>query len=446
MINTSKSMPRTSRLSDEEIARLPPPGLAIPSDFQFSPDGTHLAFLWSEDSSRKSSLWVTRIADGVTTCTISADTGFQSDTQMSKEALMERERKRQLRSGVWSFAWSGRGATLIVPAPGKLIAHDVHTGVQRVLLESATFSNARLSPDGTRVAFTDQRELWCTEIGDADGPLPAPRKLTTSASETAFSGIPEFVAQEELGRKRQHVRDGATSRQHDERAVLDRLARTQPSIQRDRRPEGRAVDAIGVVDLIGLAIANRLVDGRDRTRELVAVDTGLQVQHTDRIVGSGRAVLGQPCIGLVARQALQGSEHQHPQHRLAARPDARLQQLRAPLVVGEKQGVQATAQISIDLRPHGIELCGVDAAALVRETFVQAAARPRGCRGAVVEECNAVHGQIERASGIGGQHRCGPRPAAVRTELVEVTWCTHAASTSSARTGVVGVVAEFEWS
>src|SRR5688572_27862051 len=181
VINTSKSMPRTTRLSDEEIARLPPPGLAIPSDFQFSPDGTHLAFLWSEDSSRKSSLWVTRIADGVTTCTISADTGFQSDTQMSKETLMERERKRQLRSGVWSFAWSGRGATLIVPAPGKLIVHDVHTGVQRVLLESATFSNARLSPDGKRVAFTDQRELWCTEIGDADGPLTTPRKLTTSA-------------------------------------------------------------------------------------------------------------------------------------------------------------------------------------------------------------------------------------------------------------------------
>jgi dipeptidyl-peptidase-4 len=191
-------MPRTTRLSDEEIARLPPPGLAIPSDFQFSPDGTHLAFLWSEDSSRKSSLWVTRIADGATTCAISADTGFQSDKQMSKEALMERERKRQLRSGVWSFAWSGRGATLIVPAPGRLIARDVHSGQERVLLESPTFSNARLSPDGKRVAYTDQRELWCADI-DAGADVK-PRQLTHSQSATAFSGIPEFVAQEELGR------------------------------------------------------------------------------------------------------------------------------------------------------------------------------------------------------------------------------------------------------
>lgn len=192
-------MPRTTRLSDEEIARLPPPGLAIPSDFQFSPDGTHLGFLWSEDSSRKSSLWVTRIADGVTSCAISAETGFQSDTQMSKEALMERERKRQLRSGVWSFAWASRGATLIVPAPGKLVANDVHNGTERVLLESPTFSNARLSPDGRRVAFTDKRELWCAEI-DATGHLPAPRQLTCSKSSTAFSGIPDFIAQEELGR------------------------------------------------------------------------------------------------------------------------------------------------------------------------------------------------------------------------------------------------------
>lgn len=193
-------MPRTTRLSDEEIARLPPPGLAIPSDFQFSPDGTHLAFLWSEDSSRKSSLWVTRLADGATACAIDADAGFQSDMQMSKEALMERERKRQLRSGVWSFSWAPRGATLIVPAPGRLIAHDAHTGVQRVLLESPAFSNARLSPDGKRVAFTDQRELWCCEVAEPGAPRPAPKRLTHTASATVFSGIPEFVAQEELGR------------------------------------------------------------------------------------------------------------------------------------------------------------------------------------------------------------------------------------------------------
>ena len=202
------------------------------------------------------------------------------------------------------------------------------------------------------------------------------------------------MAQEQLGRQRQHMRDRLPVGQRDERTVVDGLACTQPPVERCRRAEGRTVHAVRVVDLVGLAGADRLMDRLDRVHELGAVDAGLQVHHAGRIIGAGRVALGEPGIDVVARQALQAAKHQDPKRRRVARPDTGLQQLRAPFVVRQQDGVQAGALVGLHLSPHRVEAGRVDAPVLALEPLVQAAGGPRGGRGTVVQQRVAAHDEL----------------------------------------------------
>ncbi|HEY4183654.1 MAG TPA: alpha/beta fold hydrolase [Polyangia bacterium] len=185
------------------MARVPYPGLAMPGDIQFSPDGTHVAFLWSEDGSLNSGLWVTSVADGQTRCVVPPSEAALSDEQRSSEAQLARERRRQLRVGVDTVSWGPFGATLFVPAPGRITAYDVRAETATVVLRSEGVESFKLSPDGGRIAFTQGGDLWCLDLAPMPRSVAAPgqpRRLTTSATETIRCGVADYISQEELGR------------------------------------------------------------------------------------------------------------------------------------------------------------------------------------------------------------------------------------------------------
>ena len=175
-------------------------------------------------------------------------------------------------------------------------------------------------------------------------------------------------------------------RQRDERAVGYWLVRAQLPVQRHRRAVSLAVEAIGVVDLVGFAVADRLVNARYRLRERGPVDARLQGHCTG---GVGRAGLrGEPGIDRVARQVRQPLEHQNAQRRRVVGREPRvprLQQLCAPFVVGQQHRVQAGAQVGIDARPHRIELRRLKAAVHANVVLVEPAARAL-IRGSTVVE------------------------------------------------------------
>ncbi|EWS58085.1 hypothetical protein Y694_04010 [Methylibium sp. T29-B] len=211
------------------------------------------------------------------------------------------------------------------------------------------------------------------------------------------------MADEQLRRARQHVCDAArghlVGRQRDEGAIGHRLARTQPAVERDRRAVGLEVQPVGVVDLVGLAGADGLVDVADRGVEGGAVHAGLHVQRAGR-ARLGRALpRGQPVPGLVGRQPPQFAEHQYAQRGPGVAGAATgLQQLRAPFVVGQQHRVQAGALVGLDRAPHRVERGRILAAVRPHMVRVEPAARPLRGRRAVVQQRKGLHVVAHRHS------------------------------------------------
>ncbi|HEX3772262.1 MAG TPA: prolyl oligopeptidase family serine peptidase [Polyangiaceae bacterium] len=173
--------------------------MAAPGEFRFSPEGTHVAFLWSEEGTLSLGLWVMETQGGRTWCALRPADAFKSNEQFSSDASLARERRRRYSLGVDSFAWAPRGRTLLVPTPGRLLAHDLDAGTTRVVLEGSQFSNHRLSPDGKHLAFTSSDALWVAAMSD-EGAALEPRRLTPPTAPAVRSGVAEYIAQEELGR------------------------------------------------------------------------------------------------------------------------------------------------------------------------------------------------------------------------------------------------------
>jgi dipeptidyl-peptidase-4 len=188
-----------TRLSVEDISRLPLPGTDIPGDVTFTPDGGALTYLQSGDLSLVRSLWRHDLASGERRVLAGPTPEASHEDALGLEEHLRRERKRTDELGVTEFAWASSAAvpTLLVPIAGRVfvaVGDEALTGV-RPLPGVKGASAAVLSPDGRRVAFVREGDLWVTSLDGA-----APRRLTSDAEPGVFNGLADFVAAEELDR------------------------------------------------------------------------------------------------------------------------------------------------------------------------------------------------------------------------------------------------------
>ena len=171
--------------------------LGRPTALRFTPDGGQLFFLRSgaRDSTRR--LYV---FDTVTASTRELITPEQVlggvDETLSKEEKARRERLRMTAKGFTRFDLTRDGKTLLLPLSGKLFALDLATQKLRTLDDGAKPAlDAQLSPDGSRVAFVRDYDLYVRDLESAKE-----TRLTRGGSEALQHGLPEFVAQEEMAR------------------------------------------------------------------------------------------------------------------------------------------------------------------------------------------------------------------------------------------------------
>ena len=171
--------------------------LGRPTALRFTPDGKQLFFLRSgaRDATRR--LYV---FDTTTTTTRELITPQQvlglADEVLSKEEKARRERLRLTAKGFARFDLTPDGKTLLLPLSGKLFAYDLGTQKLRTLDDGTKPAlDARLSPDGSRVAFVRDYDLYVRDLKTAKE-----TRLTQGGSEALQHGLPEFVAQEEMGR------------------------------------------------------------------------------------------------------------------------------------------------------------------------------------------------------------------------------------------------------
>jgi dipeptidyl-peptidase 4 len=192
-------MVRRRRLTLEEVARRPEPGLDAPSSAVFAPDGRSITYLWSATGSLVQSLWRHDLARGERTEIAIPRPETTREETLSRADHLERERSRTTALGVTAFAWATDAPkpTLLVPMSGRLFVawgEEAETGVHEVAGVRGAHGPL-LSPDGSLVSCTIEGDLHLVPVRGG-----APRRITHDAQPGVFNGLAEFVAAEELDR------------------------------------------------------------------------------------------------------------------------------------------------------------------------------------------------------------------------------------------------------
>ena len=169
-----------------------------------TPDGLEVLFLRSQARSSWHDLFSLNAANGETRCVCTAAQlrGQQAET-LTEEEKARRERQRITDTGLTSFEISPSGQWILLPLSSALYLFERSSGKSVSLLpsEHPPAMDARFTPDGNGVGFVSQHNLWLIELPKAiDDPLANPRPLTTEGTAERFCGLPEFIAQEEMGR------------------------------------------------------------------------------------------------------------------------------------------------------------------------------------------------------------------------------------------------------
>jgi len=185
-------------ISIEQVAKYPRPGMAVPGVVRFTPDNKAVTYVFSAEGNLIRSLWRYEIATGERRIIAGPPAASTSEAQLSREEELRRERARLRDLGVtnYEFAAKAERETLLIPGGGKLLA-AIDGGEPAEVPGCDGALDPRLSPDGTRVAFVRDNEVWV-----ADVPGGMPRQLTAGAGDALTNGVAEFIAAEELDRDR----------------------------------------------------------------------------------------------------------------------------------------------------------------------------------------------------------------------------------------------------
>ncbi|MCE9637612.1 MAG: S9 family peptidase [Planctomycetes bacterium] len=186
----------------EDVARYPLPGYALPTAYRFSPDDRTLTFLASPEDGLRLALFGMDPETGVRRILLDPRDGGVREGQVSLEEALRRERLRQRSVGVTSYQWADRdsaaGLRMLVPLGGALLVKDGPDAPARELIPAGgpPAIDARLSPDGSHVAFVRDAELYVVSASGGE-----PRQVTSGARGTGrTNGLAEYVAQEEMHR------------------------------------------------------------------------------------------------------------------------------------------------------------------------------------------------------------------------------------------------------
>jgi dipeptidyl-peptidase-4 len=263
----------------EEVAKLPPPGAAIPTAIAFSPDDTAVTFLHSADASLRRELYAVDVATGRRSLVLAPAEGGDTEETLSPEEKLRRERRRDLGVGVTTYAWSEEGDLLLVPLQGAVHVKNGIGGTWRQLVADAGAGDdadhptldPRPSRDGSAVAFVRDAEVYVVDAGGGD-----PVQVTAGARAVGrTNGLAEFIAQEEMGRATGYwwSRDGRylAFAEVDETHIppfrIGHLGTARPAEEEHRYPfagHDNAVVRLGVVPCTGGAPVWLDLGGADR--------------------------------------------------------------------------------------------------------------------------------------------------------------------------------------
>ncbi len=178
------------------VAKRPAPGTVVPGGIEYTHDGKAVVYLKSEANSLDRVLWRAD-SDGKTPPRVVArppGTG-NTDANVSPEEALRRERMRQVDTGITSAVRAERADVTVFPLNGDLYLQRGPGPLERLTETEAPEIDPRPSPDGTRVAFVREKELYVLDLASKKE-----TRLSQGATETVSHGLAEFMAQEEMDR------------------------------------------------------------------------------------------------------------------------------------------------------------------------------------------------------------------------------------------------------
>jgi dipeptidyl-peptidase-4 len=171
--------------------------LGRPVDAHPTPDGKSVLFLRAKPRQPTLSLFEFDVATGQSREILTPEQLLKGvEEQLSPAERARRERMRVSTRGFTGYQMSEDGRLLLVALSGRLYTVRRADGkVTELPAGDSPAIDAHLSPDGKRVAYVRDRDLYTLDLGSLKE-----TRLTHSSHVRVTNGLAEFVAQEELDR------------------------------------------------------------------------------------------------------------------------------------------------------------------------------------------------------------------------------------------------------
>lgn len=185
--------PEASSVDLERIARFPEPGWQTPRLVSFSPNGRLITYLQGEGGGDDMALFAFDIAARASRVLLRAADLMSPHRPLSREEELRRERRRTRIRGITEYRWAKRAPVMIIPFGGALFFRDEQGGIDKLTDSDYPELDAKLSDDGTQVAFVREGEIVVVDVRTR-----AEVVLTQGAVEGVTHGLSDYIAQEEF--------------------------------------------------------------------------------------------------------------------------------------------------------------------------------------------------------------------------------------------------------
>ncbi len=180
------------------VARLPGPGSVVPGGFAFTPDGKAVTYLKAETASLSRVLWRAEVAGGSPRVIARPPGSGDTEANVSKEEALRRERQRLRETGITHIVRARAADVAVIPLRGDLYLLRGSDGpLERLTETPAPEIDPHLAPDGSRVAYVREGDLYALDIASK-----RETRLSHGAADGLTHGLAEFMAQEEMDRSR----------------------------------------------------------------------------------------------------------------------------------------------------------------------------------------------------------------------------------------------------